>query len=102
MFHYFVDSYDLDQDLKLAQETTVLVESYTVSDLFQVVWFLSATLLLLFFFRKPAKCPSIFTLSNHIILTPMFSLYGNSSLMVELLRSALRDSRHQSACSSHT
>lgn len=25
-------SYDLDQDTKLAEETTVLVESYTVSD----------------------------------------------------------------------
>ena len=30
-FLCFVGSYDLDQDTKLAEETTVLVESYTVS-----------------------------------------------------------------------
>lgn len=37
----FDDSYDLDQDLKLAQETTVLVESYTVSNSFILLFILS-------------------------------------------------------------
>jgi len=67
-----LSSYDLDLDTRLAEETTVLVETYTVG-----------------FLRTTPRVAGLLTRSC-------------SYLMVVSLRSAKSGSRHQSACSNHT